>query len=82
MPLPSAPVPPAQLSGILTDQALDAVADVADRIEAGQELSIADAALVMATFGPAARELVQYRRKGELIRDLLGENVLLFPGAR
>ena len=82
MALALSPVPPAELRGILTDQALDALAHVADKIEAGTDLTDSDAALVMATFGPAARELTQWRRKGELVRDLMGENVLLFPGAR
>jgi hypothetical protein len=75
-------VPPAELRGILTDQALEATANIAERIEAGGALSDAEAVLVMATLGPAARELIQWRRKGELVRDLMGENVLLFPGAR
>ncbi|GAB1361791.1 hypothetical protein MASR1M32_10270 [Rhodobacter sp.] len=75
-------VPPAQLRGVLTDQAISAMAGVADRLDAGQELTESDAALVMACFGPAARELEQWRRKGQLVRDLMGENVLMFPGAR
>lgn len=79
-PIPA--VPPAALRGVLTDPALDALASVADRIDAGADLTEVDAALVMATFGAAARELVQWRRKGALVRDLLQDNVLMFPGAR
>lgn len=75
-------VPPAYLRGVLTDQALEALANIATRTEGGQPLTEADAALVMATFGPAARELVQYRRKRDLICDLLDDNVLMFPGGR
>jgi hypothetical protein len=75
-------VPPARLQGYLTDPAIEAVITVADKIEAGQDLTTADAALVMATFGPAMRELAQWRCKGQLVRDLMGDNVMLFPGAR
>jgi 2-phospho-L-lactate transferase/gluconeogenesis factor (CofD/UPF0052 family) len=84
MPAVTAPtsVLPARLQGPLTDQAIEAVATIADKVEAGEDLTSADAALVMVTFGPAMRELAQWRRKGELVRDLMGDNVMLFPGAR
>lgn len=84
MPVTAQTVPPAQLRGKLTNQAIEACAGIADRIEAEAvvDLTEADAALVLATFGPMARELRQWRLKGDLIRDLVGDNVLLFPGAR
>lgn len=75
-------VPPAHLQGTLTDQALVALDGICTKVEGGEELTEADAALVMATLGATVRELIQWRRKGDLVRDLMSDNVLMFPGAR
>jgi hypothetical protein len=61
---------------------LAASISAAERIEANT-YNDADAALFMVIARPAMEELLQWRRRAELARDILtGENVLMFPGAR
>lgn len=79
--LQGATVPPAQ-GGEITDAVLEATIAAAARATAGQ-LSDADGALLLLVAQPALEELLQHRRRADLIRDLLEPgNVLMFPGAR
>ena len=76
-------VPAAPLQGVLTAAALQALDHAAAKVEAGGDLTEAEAALVLMSVGPAAREVLQWRRRAQLARDVLAEdNVLMFPGAR
>jgi hypothetical protein len=76
----AAPVPPAH-GGKLTDQVIEAAIAALDRAAEGT-LTDADGALVLVTAGPAMKELLQWRRRVELIADLAQGNVMMFPGAR
>lgn len=73
-------VPPAHGSEI-TDYMLEKTIEAAQRIEANQH-SNADAALFMVIARPAMEELLQWRRRMEVIADLAAGNVLMFPGGR
>lgn len=75
------PAVPAAHGGRLTDQVIEATIDACDRAADGH-LSDADGALLLVVAGPALEELLQWRRRGELIADLVTGNVLMFPGAR
>lgn len=74
-------VPPAAAQGIITNEILSAAQAAALRL-AENSLSDADAALLVLVMAPALQELEQWRRKGALVRDLMSDNVLMFPGAR
>lgn len=77
----TAPVPRAHGSEI-TDDMLAASISAAERVEANIHTD-ADAALFLVIARPAMEELLQWRRRAELARDILaGDNVLMFPGAR
>lgn len=76
----AAPVPPAH-GGTLTDQVIEATIAALDRAADGH-LSDADGALILVVSGPALQELLQRRRRDELIADLAQGNVMMFPGAR
>lgn len=81
MPLPDTTAVPPAHGGTITDQVLEATAAAFGRAAQGT-LSDADGALILIVGQAAMTELLQWRKRGEMIRDLVSEKILMFPGGR
>lgn len=80
MPLPARIVTPA-FAGPITDAVLEQASRVARAATDGAALTEDGASLILWIAGPAFDELLQWRRRMALIRDVAcPDNVLMFPG--
>lgn len=69
-------------AGPITDAILEQAARVARQATDADRLTDDGAALILWIAGPAIEELLQWRRRMAVIRDVASpDNVLLFPGA-
>lgn len=70
-------------AGTITDAVLENAIAVASAAKDGDELSDEGAALLIWIAAPALAELLQWRRRMSLIRDVAtADNVIMMPGAR